>query len=191
MGDGAVKHTDGTRLSAGRSRAGPLDHRDEGATVFKILADNSKKILEPLYGSLRGILVSDRAKALGFWAMDRRQICWAHLLRNGRRSPRSRPATTRACPRQGEQGSDLPAVARDIQGSGSPRRRRRCAIGTGVSERARESTHARRCKRLGIHPRAYLRDTLAKILAGEKDLTALLPETYAASLAERAPAVAA
>jgi transposase len=47
------------------------------------------------------------------------------------------------------------------------------------------------CKRMGIHPRAYLRDTLAKILAGEKDLTALLPETYAASLAQRAPAVAA
>jgi hypothetical protein len=41
------------------------------------------------------------------------------------------------------------------------------------------------------HPRAYLRDTLAKILAGEKDLTALLPETYAASLAPRAPDVAA
>jgi transposase len=47
------------------------------------------------------------------------------------------------------------------------------------------------CKRMGIHPRDYLRDTLAKILAGEKDLTALLPETYAASLAQRAPAVAA
>lgn len=47
------------------------------------------------------------------------------------------------------------------------------------------------CKRMGIHPRAYLRDTLAKILTGEKDLTALLPETYAASLAQRAPAVAA
>ena len=26
-------------------------------------------------------MVSDRAKALGFWAMERRQICWAHLLR--------------------------------------------------------------------------------------------------------------
>ena len=25
--------------------------------------------------------MSDRAKALGFWAMERRQICWAHLLR--------------------------------------------------------------------------------------------------------------
>jgi transposase len=28
-----------------------------------------------------GILVSDRAKELNFWAMVRRQICWAHLLR--------------------------------------------------------------------------------------------------------------
>jgi transposase len=26
-------------------------------------------------------LVSDRAKALNFWAMAQRQICWAHLLR--------------------------------------------------------------------------------------------------------------
>jgi hypothetical protein len=49
--------------------------------VFKILADNSKKTLEPLSGALHGILVSDRAKALNFWAMERRQICWAHLLR--------------------------------------------------------------------------------------------------------------
>jgi transposase len=43
------------------------------------------------------------------------------------------------------------------------------------------------CKKLGIHPRAYLRDTLAKILAGERQLAALLPETYA----ERAPPIAA
>lgn len=47
------------------------------------------------------------------------------------------------------------------------------------------------CKKMGINPRAYLRDTLAKILAGEKHLAALLPETYAASHAERAPRVAA
>jgi hypothetical protein len=39
------------------------------------------------------------------------------------------------------------------------------------------------CKKMGIHPRAYLRDTLAKILAGEKDLRALLPETYVARAA--------
>jgi transposase len=35
------------------------------------------------------------------------------------------------------------------------------------------------CKKFGIDPRRYLRDTLAKILAGEKDLTALLPESHA------------
>lgn len=47
------------------------------------------------------------------------------------------------------------------------------------------------CKKMGINPRAYLRDTLAKILAGEKSLAALLPETYAVSRVERAPPVAA
>jgi hypothetical protein len=48
------------------------------------------------------------------------------------------------------------------------------------------------CRRwVTIHPRAYLRDTLGKILAGERSVAALLPETYAASHAERAPAVAA
>ncbi len=81
VGAGAVKHTDGTSwLQAGATRA-LWTIATKAATVFKILADNSKATLEPLYGSLRGILVSDRAKALNFWAMDRRQICWAHLLR--------------------------------------------------------------------------------------------------------------
>jgi transposase len=47
------------------------------------------------------------------------------------------------------------------------------------------------CKKMAINPRAYLRDTLAKILAGEKSLAALLPEAYAAPHAERAPSVAA
>lgn len=34
------------------------------------------------------------------------------------------------------------------------------------------------CKKLGIDPRCYLRDTLRKILKGEKELAALLPENY-------------
>jgi transposase len=81
VGEGAVKHTDGTSwLQAGATRA-LWTIATKAATVFKILADNSKATLEPLYGSRHGILVSDRAKALNFWAMDRRQICWAHLLR--------------------------------------------------------------------------------------------------------------
>ncbi len=36
------------------------------------------------------------------------------------------------------------------------------------------------CHKMGIDPRAYLRDTLRRLLAGERDLTALLPESYAA-----------
>ncbi|MGH7344522.1 MAG: IS66 family transposase [Candidatus Rokuibacteriota bacterium] len=43
------------------------------------------------------------------------------------------------------------------------------------------------CKKLGIEPRRYLRETLARILAGEKDLAALLPERYVTSTT--APAV--
>lgn len=47
------------------------------------------------------------------------------------------------------------------------------------------------CKKMGIHPRTYLRDTLAKILAGEKSLAALLPEFYLAARIERSLPVAA
>jgi len=76
-----VKHTDGTTwLQAGVTKS-LWTIATTAATVFKILADGSKQSLLPLYGKLRGILVSDRAKALTFWAMERRQVCWAHLLR--------------------------------------------------------------------------------------------------------------
>jgi len=47
-------------------------------TVFKIVADNRKETLRKLFTKLRGVLVSDRATALNFWAMTRRQVCWAH-----------------------------------------------------------------------------------------------------------------
>lgn len=76
-----VKHTDGTSwYQAGASRA-LWTIASATATVFKILASGSKELLEPLFGKKRGILVSDRATALMFWAMRMRQICWAHLLR--------------------------------------------------------------------------------------------------------------
>jgi transposase len=76
-----IKHTDGTTWSqAGRAMA-LWTLAAAGVTVFKILADSAKATLRPLYGALSGILVSDRAKALNFWAMARRQVCWAHLLR--------------------------------------------------------------------------------------------------------------
>jgi hypothetical protein len=40
------------------------------------------------------------------------------------------------------------------------------------------SRSSRSCKKLGHDPRRYIRDTLKRILAGEKDLNALLPENY-------------
>jgi len=76
-----VKHTDGTTwLKAGAVLA-LWTIASTAATVFKVVADGSRATLAPLYGALRGILVSDRATALSFWAMERRQVCWAHLMR--------------------------------------------------------------------------------------------------------------
>src|SRR5258708_33931850 len=43
--------------------------------------DGPHVTVELLLRKARGLLVSDRAKVFGFWAMNRRQICWAHLIR--------------------------------------------------------------------------------------------------------------
>jgi len=77
----AVKHTDGTSWLKAGTLLALWTIATAAATVFKVVTDGSRATLEPLFGALRGILVSDRAKALGFWAMEHRQICWAHLLR--------------------------------------------------------------------------------------------------------------
>jgi transposase len=77
----AVKHTDGTSWLKAGTLLALWTIATTAATVFKIVTDGSRATLAPLYGALRGILVSDRAKVLTFWAMERRQICWAHLLR--------------------------------------------------------------------------------------------------------------
>lgn len=77
----AVKHTDGTSWLKAGALLALWTIASTSATVFKIVTDGSRATLAPLYGALRGILVSDRATALNFWAMERRQICWAHLLR--------------------------------------------------------------------------------------------------------------
>jgi transposase len=65
-----VKHTDGTSWYQGGVTMALWTLAASGVTVFKILANSSKNTLRPLYGALNGILVSDRAKALNFWAMD-------------------------------------------------------------------------------------------------------------------------
>lgn len=81
VGEAKVKHTDGTSWYQAGLTMALWTIATASATVFKIVANSAKETLQPLYGALSGILVSDRAKALNFWAMERRQICWAHLLR--------------------------------------------------------------------------------------------------------------
>jgi transposase len=78
----AIKHADGTSWL----RAGVMLSLwvlcTTAVTVFKILDDGKGDTLRgKLFGRARGILVSDRATALKFWVMKRRQVCWAHLTR--------------------------------------------------------------------------------------------------------------
>jgi transposase len=51
------------------------------ATVFAVTPDATLKGLRGLFKKIRGTLVSDRGSQFGFWAMEKRQICWAHLIR--------------------------------------------------------------------------------------------------------------
>jgi transposase len=81
LGHDQVKHTDGTSWFQAGVMLCLWTIATKTATVFKIISDGSAKTLSPLFGALQGILVSDRATALNFWAMGRRQICWAHLIR--------------------------------------------------------------------------------------------------------------
>ena len=79
--DAPVRHTDGTSWFQAGVMCSLWTIATSVATVFKILANGQAVTLAPLFGKKLGILVSDRAKALNFWAMAQRQICWAHLLR--------------------------------------------------------------------------------------------------------------
>jgi transposase len=79
--DAATKNVDATGWrQAGQARtlwtiATPL------VTVFAIVADASRAGLRSLFASLSGILITDRGTQFAFWAMQDRQICWAHLIR--------------------------------------------------------------------------------------------------------------
>ena len=76
-----VKYTDGTSWLQSGTTMQLWTIAAACATVFKILTEATANTLRPLFGKRIGTLVSDRASALYFWAMETRQICWAHLLR--------------------------------------------------------------------------------------------------------------
>jgi transposase len=49
--------------------------------AFFITPDAKAPGIRTLLGRLHGIMISDRGSQFGFWAMKRRQVCWAHLIR--------------------------------------------------------------------------------------------------------------
>ena len=49
--------------------------------AFFVTPDAKAPGIRALLGQLHGIMISDRGSQLGFWAMERRQVCWAHLIR--------------------------------------------------------------------------------------------------------------
>lgn len=76
-----LKHADATTWTqAGKHRALWV-MATISTTVFAILPSGSQADLQTWITEQRGILVSDRGGQFAFWAMKRRQICWAHLLR--------------------------------------------------------------------------------------------------------------
>ena len=81
LDDAPVKHTDGTSWFQAGVMCSLWTIATAASTVFKILANGQAATLAPLFGQKLGVLVSDRGTALNFWAMEKRQICWAHLLR--------------------------------------------------------------------------------------------------------------
>jgi transposase len=76
-----VKHVDATGWRQGGKARTLWTIATTLITVFAVTLDGSREHLLGLLAAARGILVSDRAPQFSFWAMHRRQICWAHLLR--------------------------------------------------------------------------------------------------------------
>jgi transposase len=76
-----VKHLDATSWSRSGEPSSLWTFASRLATVFVITASATAETVQALVGRMRGTLVTDRGSQFGFWAMEQRQICWAHLVR--------------------------------------------------------------------------------------------------------------
>jgi len=77
-----VKYTDATSWLMAGITLSLWTIATEMTTFYCILKDGRRDTTRPMFGaSLVGIKVSDRASVFDFWDMARRQICWAHLVR--------------------------------------------------------------------------------------------------------------
>jgi transposase len=76
-----VKHLDATSWSRAGEASSLWTFASRLATAFVITAGATAETVQAVVGRMRGTLVSDRGSQFGFWAMEQRQICWAHLIR--------------------------------------------------------------------------------------------------------------
>jgi transposase len=76
-----VKHLDATSWSRSGQTSSLWTYASRLATAFVITARATAETVQAVVGCMRGTLVSDRGSQFGFWAMEQRQICWAHLVR--------------------------------------------------------------------------------------------------------------
>jgi transposase len=76
-----VKHVDATTWYRAGSFRALWTMATATVTVFYIAADATRDALRAWLQRAVGVLVSDRGPQFDFWAMERRQICWAHLFR--------------------------------------------------------------------------------------------------------------
>ena len=76
-----VKHLDATTWRQAGACKALWVMATAAVTVFTVAADATRETLRTWITRVRGVLVTDRGSQFGFWAMTRRQICWAHLIR--------------------------------------------------------------------------------------------------------------
>ena len=77
----AVAHADETGWREGRQRAWLWVAVTALVTVFLIHTRRGRVAAQALLGAFAGILVTDRWSAYAHWPLARRQLCWAHLVR--------------------------------------------------------------------------------------------------------------
>lgn len=76
-----VKHLDGSNWHLAGQLRGLWTIATALVSVFFIVPDGTTETVAKLVDSVRGFLITDRGSQFSFWAMERRQICWAHLIR--------------------------------------------------------------------------------------------------------------
>ena len=76
-----VKHLDGSNWHVAGQLRGLWTIATALVSVFFIVPDGKTETVAALVDSARGFLVTDRGSQFSFWAMEKRQICWAHLIR--------------------------------------------------------------------------------------------------------------